>query len=413
MTSFVQDATVPPADRSRIIRAWNWLRVHNPEWLNCPPVPAMPEQIGEGLVNIGNGQAEHMGQLNFPGVFCAGMDPGPRAADAQMENLVVGVNVEDDTGVTFKSPTLMLNLFPDLFPYGHGDFKLEHYKTNLRQAPEAVQGEDIPMEPEGEQEVVDAGAEELSEFEPFDIEPFDVDSLGLDPDQGGDVSIDSDPDGDDDDDDDPGDDEDEDSDVDMDVEDEENEATRESTAIQYQGVLRRLQPEWHRVLSYILSKWAPKVIGKRTVDELITQNNSGDPTKVVVSCKRRTGDPIVDGLVALHQMHRHTPYYCMKQSKKCHFGFPMVVSDKTVFDEDTGKVVLERGQEDMYVNAYNPDILKICRSNIGIQLNKGSRSIDCLHKYTSQVSSLSEGVIQEVPVDLQQPPPQNRQRLRD
>ncbi|GJJ79231.1 hypothetical protein EMPS_11591 [Entomortierella parvispora] len=336
MTSFVQDATVPPADRNRIIRAWNWLHVHNPEWLNCPPVPAMPEQIEEALVNIGTGQAEHPGQLNFPGVFCAGMDPGPRAADAQMENLVVGVNVEDDTGVTFKSPTLMLNLFPDLFPYRHGDFKLEHYKTNLRQAPEAVQGEDIPMEPEGEQEVVDAGAEELPEFEPFDFEPLDVDSLGLDPHQGGDVSINSDPDGDDDDDDDPGDDDDEDSDVDIDVEmrtvypKRQGRATtagdlrmawgqrkKDTMAIpqivrtspaykvnlgkRLRALLEKLgEPqifmtwsvdlnslacsglfanprqatrdvplfcvaynrEWHRVLSYVLSKWAPKMIGK-------------------------------------------------------------------------------------------------------------------------------------------------------
>ncbi|GJJ75426.1 hypothetical protein EMPS_07784 [Entomortierella parvispora] len=187
--------------------------------------------------------------------------------------------------------------------------------------------------------------------------------------------------------------------------------------------------EWHRVLIYILSKWAPKVIGKvkdyawvtevqqrraphvhfvfwaeRTVDELITQNNSGGPTKVVVSCKRLTGDPVLDELVARHQMHHHTPYYCMKVSKKCRFGVPVVVSDRTVFDQEAGKVVLERGQEDVCVNAYNPYILKICRSNMDIQLNKGSRSIDYLHKYMSKVSSLSEGVLREMLAVPEQPP---------
>ncbi|GJJ75131.1 hypothetical protein EMPS_07489 [Entomortierella parvispora] len=100
MDSFVHDATILPANRIRIIRAWNWLRVHNPQEENCKPVPAMPEQIGKCLVDIGTGQAEHPGHLDFPGMFCAGMDPGPRAADVQMENLITGVNAEDDTGVT-------------------------------------------------------------------------------------------------------------------------------------------------------------------------------------------------------------------------------------------------------------------------------------------------------------------------
>ncbi|GJJ75427.1 hypothetical protein EMPS_07785 [Entomortierella parvispora] len=65
---------------------------------------------------------------------------------------------------------------------GHSDFKLDHYKTNMRQMPEVVQAQDIPMESEGEQEVVDADAEEVPEFEPFHFEPEDLDSLCLGPD---------------------------------------------------------------------------------------------------------------------------------------------------------------------------------------------------------------------------------------
>lgn len=189
MDSFVQNSSLPAADRDRITRAWNWLRANNPLWADSWPIPILPEQLGQAVVDVGTGQAAHPGQQDFPGVYCASLDPGPRAGDVQMENLVVGVNIEDDTAVTFKSPVLMLNLFPDLFPFGHGDFKLEHYKSNLRPIPvEAGQEGNLPEEPP----VVPAEdvADEILQFEPFHWEPEENAAAVLGSDQSDEVSED-------------------------------------------------------------------------------------------------------------------------------------------------------------------------------------------------------------------------------
>ncbi|KAF9945221.1 hypothetical protein BGZ70_003970, partial [Mortierella alpina] len=60
------------------------------------------------------------------------LDPGPRAGDVGIENIVVGVD-HDDNQVTFQDPKLLPKLFPELYPYGYGAFALWHHKKSLRE----------------------------------------------------------------------------------------------------------------------------------------------------------------------------------------------------------------------------------------------------------------------------------------
>jgi len=183
--------------------------------------------------------------------------------------------------------------------------------------------------------------------------------------------------------------------------------------------------EWTRVWKYIHKTWANKVVGGAkdyawviefqqrgaphvhyvmwtglSADELISNNNSGDPNKVVVTCQRVTGNGDLDALVEELQTHAHSPQYCLLKKRgadqTCRFHFPKAVSDTTFYDEASGRVVIQRGPQDVHINAYNPDILRVARSNMDLQINKGERAVDYISKYISKSTSLSEGSVSEI-----------------
>lgn len=75
--------------------------------------------------------------------------------------------------------------------------------------------------------------------------------------------------------------------------------------------------------------------------------------------------------------------YCkLYISGKCRFGYPKDPSPRTEFVEDF--CVYERGVEDMKVNAYNPYLLAVWRSNMDIQYNKGEAAVRYLAKYMAK-----------------------------
>jgi len=94
----------------------------------------------------------------------------------------------------------------------------------------------------------------------------------------------------------------------------------------------------------------------------------------IVSCTSRTGDDKLDELVARVQVHKHTPTcYKDRQHGQCRFGFPKRISDRTILlgpDEairNNGRFcILKRDSTDIYINNYNPIILKLWGGRVEI-----------------------------------------------
>ena len=77
--------------------------------------------------------------------------------------------------------------------------------------------------------------------------------------------------------------------------------------------------------------------------------------------------------VTTYQIHRHT-HICKKNRTKCHFNFTRQICHQTFLKTNLDPVKTThfyetfRTAEDLWVNAYNPTILKIFQSNMDIQL---------------------------------------------
>ena len=91
-----------------------------------------------------------------------------------------------------------------------------------------------------------------------------------------------------------------------------------------------------------------------------------------ISCSLETENK---DLVLKYQRHKHsnTCYKGGTKAKKnyCRFNFPRQPSDSTYLKEedDTGRpLVLKRSEDEIFINNYHPRILKLCRSNMDIQV---------------------------------------------
>ncbi|GJJ71682.1 hypothetical protein EMPS_04032 [Entomortierella parvispora] len=283
----------------------------------------------------------------------------------------------------------MLNLLPDLFPYGHINFKPGRYKTTLRQVPEAVQHTTFPMEPKGGEEVVDADAEEVLEFKLFHFGAEEnMADLDLGTEQDGDILIDSDH----------NDYADHDADVDEGVDAEENERRlgRHNISKTVYSKHRLLHVDRlfasiarfnHRIEGWVIRN---TVCGYRI--RTVHPRRQGQSTTVGdLSMDVRTSPAYKTNLLALkevfdtlRQATLDVPLFCVTYNREWRRVFLYIPSK------------------------WAPKMN--CKVKDYAWVIEGSRSIDYLHKYMSKVSSLSEGVIQEVLVDLQQQPPQKQTR---
>ncbi|KAI8594480.1 hypothetical protein EDD21DRAFT_85927 [Dissophora ornata] len=148
MMAFLVDETVPAPNRDRIVKCWNWLVHHNPLYEGLAVFPhEMAEPIGLAAIEREQGSVPrpsqgHPQQAMFPASVLATLEPGPRAADVNMEDLDVGLDINKNELVKFSNPKLMAMLFPELFPYGNGAFSLWHHKTKLRENMEDDGAED-------------------------------------------------------------------------------------------------------------------------------------------------------------------------------------------------------------------------------------------------------------------------------
>ncbi len=134
MTSFLQDRTVPPRDKDRIMAAWQWLVASDPLYggVNDRRRPDILEPVRVDKLVQDPKHVEGERQ-DFTADVLLALDPGPRAADVRLEDVVVGLD-QNQQRVTYLRPLLLATLFPELYPYGSGCFELWHHKINLRAA---------------------------------------------------------------------------------------------------------------------------------------------------------------------------------------------------------------------------------------------------------------------------------------
>jgi hypothetical protein len=108
-------------------------------------------------------------------------------------------------------------------------------------------------------------------------------------------------------------------------------------------------------------------------DEFINRN---------ICCSIPSDDDELKSLVLQKQNHRHRGT-CFKSGKSyCRFGFPRPVSStSTVLDEEDisknhGRFLqLKRNESETTINNYHPDLLRIVKSNMDIQLVTGAMGI--------------------------------------
>ena len=181
------------------------------------------------------------------------------------------------------------------------------------------------------------------------------------------------------------------------------------------------QREWNRIWSFMRGRLADVLLGglrgwafvveyqnrgaphvhcvlwtKRTLNELIEQNNQGGRL-TIVSCDANPTDVDLRETVQRVQIHGHTENYCVRTrhdgGKYCRFMFPKPVSDCTrVVDNE---VLYRRGEGDVMVNPYCPDLTRFCRSNTDFRLNVGPSAHLYISKYISKSEDKAEGSLKE------------------
>lgn len=381
MFSLAVDRTIPEASVERIVLARQWLADNN-HLFNFvhqvvePDAVGMVEEDPSIVADVFEGDANR--QL-FPTAMLEQQDPGPRAADHQLEQLNIGLDTRSDDLVLYSNPDVVALLFPELFPYGHGAFALWHHKAELR-TPEQ---EGLPI-----MTIKDFAKYRLNHFSRNFAEHnrficFSSNWISKNAAFGYRLRTTT--------------------------------ATRQGqattggnvlqggrfhtnetmalpqtirTSAAYKVRLRQdleamfrhfgtpelfgtwtvnlsgpgftatlpnqgaaivdvpkfcatYQREWHRVWSFIRESWAPKVVGGlraytfvveyqergaphvhyvlwtcKSFADLIAQNNSGEAGQVIVSCSARPEREDVAILVDRHQVHRHSEQYCMRTNRE-------------------------------------------------------------------------------------------------
>lgn len=199
--------------------------------------------------------------------------------------------------------------------------------------------------------------------------------------------------------------------------------------------------EWHRVWTYIHTKWANKVVGGvkefvwvteyqergaphvhfvlwtgKSLEQLIEQNESDDKSQIVISCSRTPEGNHLRNLVQTHQVHNHVPSYCERTrldgTTFCRFSFPKPLAETTHIDHDSDHVVYKRLDGDEDVNGYNPDILRFVQSNMDLQFNVGTRALRYICKYITKPTEIYKGTISTPEPEQEEPTGQRGKRKR-
>ncbi|XP_062577044.1 uncharacterized protein LOC134238944 [Saccostrea cucullata] len=104
--------------------------------------------------------------------------------------------------------------------------------------------------------------------------------------------------------------------------------------------------------------------------------------------------------VLKYQIHKHTQT-CQKRNTLCRFHFPKPVSEETHLKMNmdpahaTNFYETKRSENDIWVNAYNPEILKIFQSNMDIQLigsKYGAAAYICAYISKAEPMNLKEEI---------------------
>ena len=105
-------------------------------------------------------------------------------------------------------------------------------------------------------------------------------------------------------------------------------------------------------------------------------------------------------LVKSLQIHHHT-HTCLKRGTSCRFHFPKPVSAYTCVKENIDITtsaqfyVTKRTEADVYVNAYNPQLLKLWKANSDIQMvgsKYGAAYYVCMYISKSEPANLREAI---------------------
>jgi TPP-dependent trihydroxycyclohexane-1,2-dione (THcHDO) dehydratase len=116
--------------------------------------------------------------------------------------------------------------------------------------------------------------------------------------------------------------------------------------------------EWNRIWTFIHEKWAKKQLRglrawcwvteyqergaphvhfvlwtMKTLQQLIDQNNNGNPKDIIVSCAATSSDANLQTLINTHQIHQYRVDYCARERETggcyCRFDFPREQSETT------------------------------------------------------------------------------------
>jgi hypothetical protein len=154
-------------DVDRVLRAWNFLRAHNPLYADTvfvEPVDTGTLSLTENPLTIDEELAEDVPRVRpvnrqgFDTEFLMETDPGPRAANQDLENIKIGFDLSDKKLVRYGNPDLLSMLFPDLYPFGTGSFRLEgHDRDLVGQVNDNNGEEDVNMDPPDDGDVAQGG----------------------------------------------------------------------------------------------------------------------------------------------------------------------------------------------------------------------------------------------------------------
>eukprot|EP00834_Sanchytrium_tribonematis_P006286 NODE_448_length_7291_cov_0.696329.p1 type:complete len:1125 gc:universal NODE_448_length_7291_cov_0.696329:2757-6131(+) len=100
-------------------------------------------------------------------------------------------------------------------------------------------------------------------------------------------------------------------------------------------------------------------------------------------------DPYLFYLVNRYQRHTHGDYCWPQDSRSCRFGFPKREIDSNFFDFVRNQYHLKRTEDDIFINAYNPEILKKWRSNMDIKLVTSELVARYITKYCTKEEPFS------------------------
>lgn len=143
--SFLLDRRASPVDADRVLAAWNWLIQNNPLYQEFRRIPV---EVWRGLIEeqsrtlaVGSGSAQQ--REIFSATVLRALPPGPRMAEQEVGEMIVGLDVETLDTVKFSNRDILHMIFPELYPFARGGFRLEHHKTKLRSEDSELDESDV------------------------------------------------------------------------------------------------------------------------------------------------------------------------------------------------------------------------------------------------------------------------------